>query len=197
MYKYIHSSSTLTSLSPQCVRWSLLPQSYIAKEVVNEPVLKDYLAVKDMIINALIYHLDNHPDTGKQNRRFFPRHPSSLVVVRGFLYFFSCRCTCFLLFNSSFVTRFRVRIILQLMLIRLKTEMLFGCYHTRPITYYLKFDFFLTFCTNQVGGKNPTVRDTVESYSAKNNSWRPLAKLTVKRSSVGVAFLNGYLYAVG
>ena len=67
---------------PQCVRWSLLPQSYIAKEVVNEPVLKDYLAVKDMIINALIYHLDNHPDTGKQNRRFFPRHPSSLVVVR-------------------------------------------------------------------------------------------------------------------
>ena len=49
----------------------------------------------------------------------------------------------------------------------------------------------------QVGGKNPTVRDTVESYSAKNNAWRPLAKLTVKRSSVGVAFLNGYLYAVG
>jgi len=111
----------------QCVRWSLLPQSYIAKEVVNEPVLKSYLAVKDMIINALIFHY-NHPDNSKQNRRFFPRHPSSLVVV---------------------------------------------------------------------GGKNPTVRDTVESYSAKNNAWRPLAKLTVKRSSVGVAFLNGYLYAVG
>ena len=62
------------------MRWSLLPQSYIAKEVVNEPVLKSYLAVKDMIINALIFHY-NHPDNSKQNRRFFPRHPSSLVVV--------------------------------------------------------------------------------------------------------------------
>ena len=154
----------LLHLSPQCVRWSLLPQSYIAKEVVNEPVLKDYLAVKDMIINALIYHLDNHPDTGKQNRRFFPRHPSSLVVVRGFLYFFSCRCTCFLFFNSSFVTRFWVRMILQLMLIGMirdinlpnpmigdinppNPEMFFGCNQTMPITYYLKFDFLLTFCT--------------------------------------------------
>eukprot|EP00116_Pleurobrachia_bachei_P006901 sb/3467163/ len=100
---------------------------YIAKEVVQEPVLKNHLAVKDMIINALIFHY-NHPDTSKQIRRFFPRHPSSLVVV---------------------------------------------------------------------GGKNPTVRDTVESYCQKSNSWRPLAKLGVKRSSVGVAFLNGYLYAVG
>ena len=41
------------------------------------------------------------------------------------------------------------------------------------------------------------MRDTVESYSAETNTWRPLAKLSVKRSSVGVAFLNGFLYAVG
>lgn len=111
----------------KCVRWSLLSSIYLTKEVINEPILQPFTLCKDMIISALVYHL-NPPDTQKPVRRFFPRHPCSLVVV---------------------------------------------------------------------GGKNPTVRDTVESYSGINNAWRPLAKLSVKRSSVGVAFLNGYLYAVG
>ena len=115
----VQNNPTIThgpNLLPQCVRWSLLPQSYIAKEVVNEPVLKSYLAVKDMIINALIFHY-NHPDNSKQNRRFFPRHPSSLVVVsliclfclvclfcRGLSFF--CLVCLFLLSGLSFFVWF-------------------------------------------------------------------------------------------
>lgn len=53
-------------------------------------------------------------------------------------------------------------------------------------------------CIYVVGGRDDTTElNSAERYNPQTNQWQPIVAMTSRRSGVGLAVVNGLLYAVG
>lgn len=74
-------------------------------------------------------------------------------------------------------------------------------YAGKLFNHYLLF-FFLKFYTDlkifpTVGGRDDCMElSSAERYNPQTNSWSPIVAMTSRRSGVGLAVVNGALYAV-
>lgn len=164
------------------VRLPLLSQDYLVQRVEEEPLLKGDLRCKDLLIEALKYHLllkDRPPPTLAANPRTRPRQPVGLpqllLVVGG---------------QAPKAIR--------------SVE----CYDFRQERWQQAAEMPTRRCraglavvagrVYAVGGFNGSLRvRTVDVYDAAGDRWSQCASMEARRSTLGVAVLDGCIYAVG
>lgn len=166
----------------QYVRLPLLSQDYILQRVEKEPILQGDIQCKDLIIEALKYHLLKNEQKlvfSFNTPRTVPRRPIGrpkvLLVIGG---------------QAPKAIR--------------SVE----CYDLRDEKWYQAAEMPSRRCRSglavlgdkvyAVGGFNGSLRvRTVDAYDPSTDQWSTCCSMEARRSTLGVAVLNNCIYAVG
>lgn len=166
----------------QYVRLPLLSQDYILQRVEKEPILQGDIQCKDLIIEALKYHLLKNEQKlvfSFNTPRTVPRRPIGrpkvLLVIGG---------------QAPKAIR--------------SVE----CYDLRDEKWYQAAEMPSRRCRSglavlgdkvyAVGGFNGSLRvRTVDAYDPSTDQWTTCCSMEARRSTLGVAVLNNCIYAVG
>lgn len=166
----------------QHVRLPLLSQDYILQRVEKEPLLQGDIICKDLIIEALKYHLLKNEQKlifSFNTPRTIPRRPIGrpkvLLVIGG---------------QAPKAIR--------------SVE----CYDLREEKWYQAAEMPTRRCragvavlndkVYAIGGFNGSLRvRTVDIYDPKTDQWSSCCSMEARRSTLGVAVLNNCIYAVG
>lgn len=166
----------------QYVRFPLLSQDYILQRVEKEPLLAGDIQCKDLIIEALKYHLLKNEQKlvfSFNTPRTIPRRPIGrpkvLLVIGG---------------QAPKAIR--------------SVE----CYDLRDEKWYQAAEMPSRRCraglavlgdkVYAVGGFNGSLRvRTVDVYDPSTDQWSTCCSMEARRSTLGVAVLNNCIYAVG
>lgn len=162
------------------VRLPLLPQDCLVSRVQTEPLLGTDMRCKDLLIEALTFHLLRPEQRATvANSRARPRQPIGapkiLLVVGG---------------QAPKAIR--------------NVE----CYDLEEGKWYNAGEMLTRRCraglavvegrVYAVGGFNGTLRvRTVDAYDAASDTWTPVASMDARRSTLGVAVIDHFIYAVG
>ncbi|XP_072101394.1 kelch-like protein 17 isoform X4 [Mobula birostris] len=164
----------------KCVRLPLLTRDFLMSNVDTELLVRHHSECKDLLIEALKYHLMPEQRGVLSNTRTRPRHcegaspvlfavgGGSLFAIHGDCEAYDTRTDRWHMVASMSTRRARVGV----------AAIGNGLY--------------------AVGGYDGTSDlSTVESYDPVTNSWQPEVAMGTRRSCLGVAVLHGLLYAVG
>uniref|UniRef100_A0A8C7EAZ0 Kelch like family member 17 n=1 Tax=Nothoprocta perdicaria TaxID=30464 RepID=A0A8C7EAZ0_NOTPE len=157
------------SLLGKCVRLPLLSRDFLMSNVDTELLVRHHSECKDLLIEALKYHLMPEQRGVLSNSRTRPRRcGGSLFAIHGDCEAYDTRTDRWHMVASMSTRRARV-----------------GVAAIGNKLY-------------AVGGYDGTSDlATVESYDPVTNSWQPEVSMGTRRSCLGVAALHGLLYAAG
>ncbi|XP_022090242.1 kelch-like protein 17 [Acanthaster planci] len=162
------------------VRLPLLTRDFLVNTVETEPIIRSSPECKDLLIEALKYHLLPEQRAVMQSPRTQERHNSACVpmlfcVGGGSLFAIHSECECYdprsdtwhpLAPMSSRRARLGVATVGR-----------------------------LVYAVGGYDGSNDLA--LVESYNPQTNTWKEITPMGTKRSCLAVASLNGLLYAIG
>ncbi|KAG1675530.1 Kelch-like protein 17 [Nymphon striatum] len=163
-----------------CVRFPLMTKDSLMDIVANEPLLRLNHELKDLLIEAMTYHLVPEKRSINQNIRMTERVSKNLkpyLFVLGGSSVFSVQddCECF---NPRLNKWLRVAPMLNR-----RTR---GGIATTGKKLYV------------IGGYNGLSDvSSAEAYDPVKNCWSAVVPMCTKRSCVGVCSLNGLIYASG
>ncbi|EDO46542.1 predicted protein [Nematostella vectensis] len=162
------------------VRLPLLSREYLVSRVETELMIKNSVACKDFLIEALKYHLlTSEQRSLLQTPRTRPRTPIGMPKV---------------MFVVGGQAPKAIRSV--------------ECYDFKGERWYPVAEMNSRRCragvsvldglVYAVGGFNGSLRvRTVDCYDPIKDQWRPAASMEARRSTLGAAVLNGLLYAIG
>ncbi|XP_071945085.1 kelch-like protein 17 [Antedon mediterranea] len=162
------------------VRLPLLSREFLVMNVEKEDAVQSSLECKDLLIEAMKYHLLPEQRTSLQSVRTRQRQNTKMITVLfsvggGSLFAIHNECECFDPRNDSWfsIAPMNVR------RARLGVAAVNRCIYA-------------------VGGYDGSGDlSVVECYNPKLNTWTECSSMGTRRSCLGVAVLNGLLYAIG
>ncbi|XP_041480773.1 kelch-like protein 17 [Lytechinus variegatus] len=164
----------------RCVRLPLLNRDFLVTQVEAHPIVQQCNGCKDLLIEAMKYHLlPEQRSTLQSPRTRLRQNPSQVPVLfavgGGSLFAIHNECECY----DPLLNSWRPMPTMNARRARL------GAAAIGKIIY-------------AIGGYDGS-HDlaSVECFNTQTHSWFELAPLGTKRSSLGVAVLNGLIYAVG
>lgn len=162
------------------VKLPLLPSSYLLNNVHEELTDIQDLKVKDLLIQAMKYHMLPVHRASMQRFGTLPRHKpdqveTMLAIGGGSQFTTHCECECYSLSEEKW---YRVAPM--------------GTPRARAGVVAVNG---LVYSTGGYDGAGHL--RTMERYNPGVDKWEPLPSMSVRRSCVGVAELDGVMYALG
>ena len=162
------------------VKLHLLSRDFLMFTVEPDELIKANASCKDLIIEAMKYHLLPEMRPYLQNSRIRPRNntelsPLLMSVGGGSLFAIHCECECY----DAAKNKWFMVAPMSARRARLGVSSAFGMVYA-------------------VGGFDGSQDlSTVEVYNPKSNQWSSSTPMGTRRSSLGVATLHNLLYAIG
>ena len=162
------------------VKLHLLSRDFLMFTVEPDELIRSNTGCKDLIIEAMKYHLLPEMRPYLQNSRIKPRKnedmsPLLMSIGGGSLFAIHCECECYDAAKNKWC--------------------MVAPMATRRARLGISSAFGMVYAIGGFDGSQDL--STVEVYNPKSNQWSSSTPMGTKRSSLGVATLHNLLYAIG
>nr|XP_013049730.2 kelch-like protein 17 isoform X5 [Anser cygnoides] len=179
----------------KCVRLPLLSRDFLMSNVDTELLVRHHSECKDLLIEALKYHLMPEQRGVLSNSRTRPRRCEGASTVLFAVGPWDCCVLCFAVPCAGGGSLFAIHGDCEAYDTRTDRWHMVASMSTRRARVGVAAIGNKLYAVGGYDGTSDLA--TVESYDPVTNSWQPEVSMGTRRSCLGVAALHGLLYAAG